>query len=117
MKRSNAIYLMPALVVSLTLVALLGYAHSAPATKKPYYEGKTITFIVPNEAGGGTDITARVWAKWLAPHIPGKPTIIIRNMPGAAGSTGSNYAYGAAPKDGTTLLVGNSNTSITFSSG
>ncbi|MDI7260029.1 MAG: hypothetical protein QME90_08930 [Thermodesulfobacteriota bacterium] len=105
MKRSNAIYIILALVVSFTLVASLGYA------QKPYYEGKTITFVVPHDAGGGTDVTARVWSKWLPPHIPGMPTIIVRNMPGGGASVGGNFVY-TAPKDGLTLLVGSSNTGI-----
>lgn len=108
MKRNNVIYILLALVLSLPFVALLESVHGAA---KPYYQGKTITFIAPHEAGGGTDITARIWSRFLPPHIPGKPAIIVRNMPGGGASVGGNYAY-SAPKDGLTLMVGSSNTGI-----
>lgn len=69
----------------------------------PYYEGKMIKIIVGHEAGGGYDRLARLLAKHLPKHIPGKPTIIVENMPGAATIIASNYIYSVAKPDGLTL--------------
>jgi tripartite-type tricarboxylate transporter receptor subunit TctC len=68
-----------------------------------YYAGKTINFIAGTDVGGGFSIYARVIGKYLARHIPGNPTIVVKNMPGAGGSTAANYVYRIAPKDGTTI--------------
>ena len=66
--------------------------------------GKTINLIVGNAAGGGYDVYARLLG---APHarsyIPGEPTIVVRNMPGAGGMAMSNYMYSQAPRDGLTI--------------
>src|SRR5947207_9054017 len=49
-----------------------------------FYRGKTVRIVVGFSAGGGYDIYARVLAKHFARHIPGQPTVIVQNMPGAA---------------------------------
>ncbi len=71
-------------VAYLTLLALLGVAHGAPA-QDDYYRGKTIRIVVGYSAGGGFDTYARAIARHLARHVPGKPSVIVENMPGAAG--------------------------------
>ncbi|HEY6368264.1 MAG TPA: hypothetical protein VI585_26070, partial [Candidatus Binatia bacterium] len=48
-----------------------------------FYEGKTITFFAGSSAGGGTDLTARLIAKHMERYIPGKPTVLVVNKPGA----------------------------------
>ncbi|MBI2858992.1 MAG: hypothetical protein HYX90_07930 [Chloroflexi bacterium] len=68
------------------------------------FAGKTITVVVPLSAGGGTDIVARVVARHLPKFLPGNPTMIVRNMPGADATIGSNYAYFSKP-DGLTILA------------
>ena len=65
-----------------------------------FYKGKTITMIVSYGPGGGYDIYGRILAQHMSKHIPGKPTIIINNMPGAGSLKGANYIYNVAPKDG-----------------
>ncbi|MBI2858565.1 MAG: hypothetical protein HYX90_05745, partial [Chloroflexi bacterium] len=67
------------------------------------FAGKTITAIVPYAAGGGTDILARIIVRIMPEFIPGKPTIIVRNMPGGGGIIGADFAYNAKP-DGLTFL-------------
>jgi tripartite-type tricarboxylate transporter receptor subunit TctC len=67
-----------------------------------YYEGKVIKIISGHEAGGGYDKMARVLAKHLPKFIPGKPTIIVENMPGASSIIAANYVYMSKP-DGLTL--------------
>lgn len=69
----------------------------------PYFEGKRITIVVGYAAGGGYDRMARVLAKHLPKYIPGKPTIIVENMPGASSIIASNYIYNVAKPDGLTI--------------
>lgn len=76
---------------------------SAPAAEKAFYQGKTVTFLINFAAGGPTDIEGRIVARHLAKHIPGNPTIVVQNMPGAGGVTGINFLGEAAKRDGLTL--------------
>lgn len=73
------------------------------------FEGKTVVFIVPFTAGGGTDMLARSVARHLKNYLPGKPAIVIRNITGAGGLTAPNMAWAAKP-DGRTVLVTGLNT-------
>src|SRR5215212_10942925 len=68
-----------------------------------YYAGKTIDLIVSNAPGGGFDIYARTIARHLGHHIPGNPTIVVKNMPGAGGAKGGYHINTAAPKDGLSI--------------
>ena len=82
------------------LIALsVGFPECAEAQ---FYRGKTITMIVNYPAGGPTDIEARVVAQHLPAHVPGKPTIIIKNVGGGGGLIGSNQ-LGEAPPTGETM--------------
>jgi len=67
------------------------------------YKGKTITMIVNYPAGGPTDIEGRIVAQHLPAHIPGKPTIVIKNVGGAGGLIGSNQLGEIARPDGETI--------------
>ena len=66
-----------------------------------FYKGKNITLIVSYGPGGGYDVYARVLARHMSRHIPGNPSIVVQNMPGAGSLRGTNYLYNVAPKDGT----------------
>lgn len=84
--------------------ASLAVAFSASAKSDDvaeFYKGKRLTLIVPTAAGGGYDVPARALARHYNRHIPGKPSIIVQNMPGAGGKRAVNYVYNVAPKDGT----------------
>ena len=70
-----------------------------------FYRGKTVTLLVGYSAGGGYDIYARAIARFLGDHIPGKPSVVVENMPGAGSLTAINYLYNSAPKDGTVLAT------------
>src|SRR3954454_15528554 len=77
-----------------------------PAGAQPdFYSGKTIELIVSTGVGGGLDANARVVARHLANHIPGQPTIVPKNMPGAGHIRAANYVFSQAPKDGTTIAT------------
>ena len=88
-------------------VHLLAIASAAliacPAAAADYYSGKTIELVVGGDAGGGYDIYARTVARHLAAHIPGNPTIVVKNMPGAGSTRAGIYISSVAPKDGTSL--------------
>jgi tripartite-type tricarboxylate transporter receptor subunit TctC len=94
--RTRAIFQAATLIVAMAV-------GSGPATAADYYAGKTINFIAGTDVGGGFSIYGRVIGKYLARYIPGNPTIVVKNMPGAGGSTAANYVYRIAPKDGTTI--------------
>lgn len=78
-------------------------APSFAAAQTHFYQGKTIELIVSTGVGGGLDANARVVARHLANHIPGQPTIVTKNMPGAGHIRAANYVFTQAPKDGTTI--------------
>jgi len=77
---------------------------TAIAAAEPFYQGKTLRVVVASAAGGGSDIVARLMMRHLSRHIPGNPTIIIENMPGAGEVIGVNYVYNKAKPDGFTAL-------------
>src|SRR6185437_4797219 len=68
-----------------------------------FYKGKNIDLIVSTGVGGGLDSNARLVARHLAKHIPGEPTIVPKNMPGAGHIRAANFVYSQAPKDGTVI--------------
>ena len=70
-----------------------------------FYAGKTITIEVGYGAGGGFDVTTRLFAQYFGDHIPGKPTVIVQNVPGGGGLKVANAIYNTVPKDGLTLGV------------
>ena len=70
-----------------------------------FYAGKTVELTVGADAGGGYDIYARTLARHLSRHIPGQPTIVVRNMPGAGSGRAAGYIASIAPKDGTALAA------------
>ena len=68
-----------------------------------FYRGKTVTVLIGNTAGGTYDLYARTIARHLSAHIPGAPTVIAQNMPGAASLVAAGHVYNIAPQDGTVL--------------
>jgi tripartite-type tricarboxylate transporter receptor subunit TctC len=66
-----------------------------------FYKGKTVQLLVGYSPGGGYDVYARVLARHISKYIPGNPTVVIQNMPGAGSLRAANYLYSVAPKDGT----------------
>jgi len=68
-----------------------------------FYRGKRLSVYVSSTVGGGYDQYARLLAKHIVRHIPGNPTAIVHNMPGAEGIKAANYLYTVAPQDGTAI--------------
>src|SRR5262245_34491405 len=73
------------------------------AAQTPYYQGKTITFIVGSGAGTAYDMYGRLLANHISKHIPGNPSVVVQNMPAAGGIVAANYTYGVAKPDGLTV--------------
>ncbi|HTM61926.1 MAG TPA: tripartite tricarboxylate transporter substrate-binding protein [Burkholderiales bacterium] len=93
--------------------ALLPAVITAAAAAQPTnFAGKTITIIVGYKPGGGYDATARLLARHLPNHIPGKPTVIVQNMPGGNSIIGANHMYNVAKPDGLTIGTFNRNLPI-----
>jgi tripartite-type tricarboxylate transporter receptor subunit TctC len=70
-----------------------------------FFARKTITINVGYTSGGSYDLYGRLVARHLGKHIPGNPSVVAQNMPGAGSLKAANYTYEAAPKDGTALAV------------
>ena len=89
----------------LTVVELLNLLNIEPAAAQtpPFYQGKTIRIVIGSSTGGGYDLWARVLARHYGKYIPGNPTILVQNMPGAASIVATNYLYNVAKPDGLTL--------------
>ncbi len=66
-----------------------------------FYSGKSVQLVIGYAPGGGYDVYARALARHMARHIPGNPSIVVQNMPGAGSIKAANYLYNIAPKDGT----------------
>ena len=92
--------------MTLAIAALLLAAGGAGAqTAEQFFARKTITITIGYTAGGSYDLYGRMVARHLGKHIPGQPTVIAQNMPGAGSLKAANYLYEVAPKDGTALGV------------
>ncbi|MGE3245003.1 MAG: Bug family tripartite tricarboxylate transporter substrate binding protein [Beijerinckiaceae bacterium] len=70
-----------------------------------FYKGKTVTMAVGYSPGGDYDLRTRLISRFIGKHLPGAPTIIVRNMPGGGGIVATNWLYNLAPRDGTAILV------------
>jgi len=80
--------------------ALSFAAACAPATAADFYAGKQITLIVGAYSGGGYDMLARLMTRHIGKYIPGNPTVVVRNMPGAGGLVMTNHVANVSPRDG-----------------
>lgn len=82
-----------------------GKPSSGKETAADFFRGKTVQIVVGYGAGGGFDIYARLISRYLPKYIPGAPTVIVENKPGAGSLLAASYVYNVAPKDGT--VIGN----------
>lgn len=89
--------------LALAIAGLVLLTGTARAATHDFYKGKTIRIVVGAAAGGGFDTYARVIARHMGRHIPGNPTIIVENMPGAGSLISANHTYKLAKPDGLTI--------------
>ena len=91
----------------LALLALFSMPALSPALAEDsvaqFYKGRQISMIVGSPPGGGFDIYARLTARHLGKYIPGNPSLVVTNMPGAASNASVAHIYNVAPKDGTVI--------------
>lgn len=87
----------------LPVLALAMASH--PATGQEYFAGKTIEFLVGSNPGGGYDTYARIVGRHIPRHIPGSPTIAVKNQPGAGSARTAGIIARISPKDGTSVGV------------
>ena len=91
---------------NMMLAMIPALTSAAPAcAQEPFYAGKTVSLYVGSGAGGGYDLYGRVVGRHLGRHLPGNPTIVVSNMPGAGSIVMTNFLYAAAPKDGTAIGI------------
>jgi tripartite-type tricarboxylate transporter receptor subunit TctC len=88
---------------AVALAATAVVATSVPASAQDFYKGKTLTIIVGFSPGGGFDRNARLLARYIGDHIPGKPDVVVQNMPGAGSLKSVKHLLTIAPKDGTVI--------------
>ena len=85
------------------IVSAAALMASGAAAQEPFYKGKRLTIMVNYAAGGPTDIEGRLFARHIVKHIEGAPPLIVQNIDGAGGLTGTNWLGEIAPKDGTAM--------------
>jgi tripartite-type tricarboxylate transporter receptor subunit TctC len=93
------------------------FSSAALAQSEPFFKGKTIRIIVGLSSGGGYDRAARLIARHWPKYIPGNPTIVVQNMPGAGSVTATNYVYNVAKPDGLTVAAPHNNVYLSQLSG
>src|SRR5215470_5641571 len=95
-KRASAVVVTAACLTGASLTPAL-------AAVADFYRGKTINIVVGYSVGGGYDVFARLLALHLGRHVPGNPSVVPQNMPGAGSRKAGMYLYEVAPKDGTVI--------------
>src|SRR5882672_5173670 len=94
------------MLARLTAMMLALMSAGAPARAdaiSDFYRGRTVNLVIGYPPGGGYDLYARTLARHIGRHIPGNPSIVVQNMPGAGSIKAANYLYTIAPKDGSTF--------------
>src|SRR5262245_47760298 len=92
-------------IVVATAALVLAIAHARADPVAEFYKGQQIKLIVGYSTGGGYDVYGRLFARHLGRHIPGNPSVIVQNMPGAGSLRAVNFVANTAPKDGTVIAT------------
>ena len=94
-------------VCAVMLAAIAGSVSLASGQNEPFYNGKTLRFVVGSATANFYDSWARLIARYWGKYIPGNPNIMVQNMPGAGSITAVNYVYGVAKPDGLQVVLPN----------
>ncbi len=70
-----------------------------------FYKGQTLSIVVGHHPGTGFDIYSRVLVRHMGRHIPGEPSMVVKNMAGASGIAAANWLYTTAPRDGSVMAI------------
>lgn len=92
-------------VSAVAVLATLTFAATPAATQGDSFAGKTVQMIIGFGAGGGYDLWGRTVGRYIGRHLPGNPTVVPQNMPGAGSYVAASYMFNVAPKDGTVLGI------------
>jgi hypothetical protein len=98
----------------LFLAASLGAMFAATSAQALDLANKTVSLIVPFPTGGGVDLWARFNAPLLSKHLPGRPVVLVKNMPGGGSTAGANFFQASAKPDGLTLLASSASTQFPY---
>ena len=90
-------------VVALTIASAVAAGHASAQSVADFYKGRHMDLTISGSAGGGYDQYARLLAKHMPRHIPGEPTLTVKNMVGAEGIKAANFLYSIAPRDGSMM--------------
>jgi tripartite-type tricarboxylate transporter receptor subunit TctC len=99
-------------IACLLATGFAAVSSAAAQTGGEFFKGRQVSIIVGFPPGGGYDVYARVISRHISRHIPGAPTIVVQNMPGAGSMNLANHMYSVAPKDGT--VIGSVESGIPF---
>lgn len=86
-------------------VAIFSATAASAQSAEEFYRGRTVTLVAPDAAGSGYDAYGRLVARFIADRIPGKPSIVVQNVPGAGGVIQANTLYNVTPKDGSAFAI------------
>ena len=95
------------LLATVSLLLSFSVASTHAAETRSFFDGKTIQMIISTSPGGATDVAGRLLSRYYGKYIPGHPSIVAQNMPGAGGIVSANYLFNIAKPDGLTLLAVN----------
>ncbi len=108
-----------ALSVALLSGVFAGVLVGAPAVSPAraddvadFYKNKTIDLVIGYSPGGTYDLYARLVGRFIGEHIPGKPKVVVRNMPGGGSRVAAGFVYSIAPKDGTVIATGDQSLAV-----
>jgi len=90
-------------LISILCVGLLVGVSAPACAQEPFFKGKTVRIIVGFSPGGGYDTYARLVGRHMGKHLPGSPTVVVDNMPGAGSLISANHIYKVAKPDGLTM--------------
>jgi tripartite-type tricarboxylate transporter receptor subunit TctC len=92
---------------ALSVSCLLASVAPVCGQAEPNLAGKTVRMVIGSAPGGTYDLLGRAVARHIGRHLPGQPTVVLQNMPGAGGLAATNYVFNVAPRDGTVIAISN----------
>src|SRR3954447_16732046 len=105
------------LLAVLATAAVFGAQPSVAQPSADFYRGKSVTMVAGTSPGGDYDLRLRMVARHIGRHIPGNPTVVVTNMPGAGQMLVANWLANVAPKDGTAAVAISQNLPVTQAMG
>jgi tripartite-type tricarboxylate transporter receptor subunit TctC len=93
-------------IIAAAAVSVGASLPAAAQTPEEFYKGKSIDFVIGYPPGGSNDVWGRIMARHIGKHIPGKPTVVPKNMPGAGSFLAVNQVFNVLPKDGSVIGIG-----------